>query len=228
MAEVTAGAETPPVPGSGKGSADDTENGEKNVQEALAGKIAQLDAKKNEDKGAEKELSRMYKKASKELKEQLEAITSDSEKVKFLQQKYLDKVHQCNAADRKAENLQVSPSAGARGHPPPASAALPSCVCVCVRARARYCLGGLQRCWRPRATAPPRPRVQARDSSRRFPGTAPHGQVLRRERRRCYRQHAAGGRRRMCRGRLLARGMPRRGIDRALVVGSDANASRVT
>ena len=85
MAAVT-GAEAPPVEDAGTGGADDTENGDKNVQEALAGKIAQLDAKKNEDKGTEKKLSRMYKKASKELKEQLEAITSDSEKVKFLQQ----------------------------------------------------------------------------------------------------------------------------------------------
>ena len=87
--------------------ADDTENGEKNVQEALAAKIAQMDAKKNEDKSSEKELSRMYKKASKELKEQLEAIASESEKVKFLQQKFLDKVHQCNSSERKAESLQV-------------------------------------------------------------------------------------------------------------------------
>ena len=103
----TAGAEALVVKEVRKEDADDTENGEKNVQEVLAGKIAQLDAKKNEDKGTEKELSRMYKKASKELKEQLDAITSDSEKVKFLQQKFLDKMHQCNAADRKVENMQV-------------------------------------------------------------------------------------------------------------------------
>jgi hypothetical protein len=105
--EVTAGAEALVVKELRKEDADDTENGEKNVQEALAGKIAQLDAKKNEDKSAEKELSRMYKKTSKELKEQLDAITSDGEKVKFLQQKFLDKMHQCNAADRKVENMQV-------------------------------------------------------------------------------------------------------------------------
>ena len=188
MAAVT-GAEAPPVEDAGTGGADDTENGDKNVQEALAGKIAQLDAKKNEDKGTEKELSRMYKKASKELKEQLEAITSDSEKVKFLQQKYLDKVHHCNAADRKAENLQVSLGAlGARPSPPraaagrrlshPVSVCLSVCVCVyvcvCVRARA-YALSALQRCWRPRATAPRRRRGGA--------GTVPAGSLA---------QHRAG------------------------------------
>jgi uncharacterized phage infection (PIP) family protein YhgE len=86
---------------------EDTENGEKNVQSALAAKVAQMEAKKSEDKNGEKELSRMYKKASKELKEQLEAIASDSERVKFLQQKYLDKMHQCNANERRADNLQV-------------------------------------------------------------------------------------------------------------------------
>lgn len=87
--------------------ADNTENGEQNVQTALAAKIAQMDAKKSEDKNGEKELSRLYKKAAKELNQQLEGISSDSEKVKFLQQKCLDKVHQCNASERKVENLQV-------------------------------------------------------------------------------------------------------------------------
>ena len=86
---------------------DNTENGEQNVQVALAAKIAQMDAKKSEDKNEEKELSRLYKKATKELNQQLEAISSDSEKVKFLQQKCLDKVHQCNASERKVETLQV-------------------------------------------------------------------------------------------------------------------------
>jgi hypothetical protein len=118
-AEVTAGAEALVVKEIRKEDADDTENGEKNVQEVLAGKIAQLDAKKNEDKSTEKELSRMYKKASKELKEQLDAITSDSEKVKFLQQKFLDKMHQCNAADRKVENMQVRRWCRGAGTPGP-------------------------------------------------------------------------------------------------------------
>jgi hypothetical protein len=153
-AEVTAGAEALVVKELRKEDADDTENGEKNVQEVLAGKIAQLDAKKNEDKSTEKELSRMYKKASKELKEQLDAITSDSEKVKFLQQKFLDKMHQCNSADRKVENMQVrrwcrgagsprSPRAGPR--PSPRTRTAPG--------------GGSRGCWHTRATArvPPRP-----------------------------------------------------------------------
>lgn len=86
---------------------ENTENGEQNVQTALAAKIAQMDAKKSEDKNGEKELSRLYKKATKELNQQLEAISSDSEKVKFLQQKCLEKMHQCNASERKVENLQV-------------------------------------------------------------------------------------------------------------------------
>ena len=89
------------------GGADDTENGEQNVKSALAAKVAQMEAKKSEDKNGEKELSRMYKKGSKELKDQLEAIASDSERVKFLQQKYLDKMHQCNATERRADILQV-------------------------------------------------------------------------------------------------------------------------
>ena len=213
MAAVT-GAEAPPVEDAGTGGADDTENGDKNVQEALAGKIAQLDAKKNEDKGTEKELSRMYKKASKELKEQLEAITSDSEKVKFLQQKYLDKVHHCNAADRKAENLQVSLGAlGARPSPPraaagrrlshPVSVCLSVCVCVCVCVRARaYALSALQRCWRQRHCAPATA-GRCRDCSRRLPGTAPRRLVPRRERRRRCRQAAAGGQRRICCGACM-------------------------
>lgn len=94
------------------GGADDTENGEQNVKSALAAKVAQMEAKKSEDKNGEKELSRMYKKASKELKEQLEAIASDSERVKFLQQKYLDKVHHCNISERRADNLQVCGGGG--------------------------------------------------------------------------------------------------------------------
>ena len=87
--------------------ADNTENGDKNVQDALEAKIAQMSAKKTEDKSGEKELSRLYKKATKDLKEQLDAIPSESEKVKLLERKFLEKVHQCNTADRKVDNLQV-------------------------------------------------------------------------------------------------------------------------
>ena len=87
--------------------ADNTENGDKNVQDALEAKIAQMSAKKTEDKSGEKELSRLYKKATKDLKEQLDAIPSESEKVKVLEKKFLEKVHQCNTADRKVDNLQV-------------------------------------------------------------------------------------------------------------------------
>lgn len=88
--------------------ADNTENGDKNVQDALEAKIAQMSAKKTEDKSGEKELSRLYKKATKDLKEQLDAIPSESEKVKLLERKFLEKVHQCNTADRKVDNLQRS------------------------------------------------------------------------------------------------------------------------
>ena len=215
MAAVT-GAEAPPVEDAGTRGADDTENGDKNVQEALAGKIAQLDAKKNEDKGTEKELSRMYKKASKELKEQLEAITSDSEKVKFLHQKYLDKVHHCNAADRKAENLQVSLCAlGARPSPPRAAAgrrlshpvsvclSVCVCVCVCVCVRARLCLKRTAALLAPARHCAPATAGRCRDCSRRLPGTAPRRLVPRRERRRRCLQAAAGGQRRICCGACM-------------------------
>jgi len=85
---------------------DNTENGDTNVQVALAAQIAKLDAKKTEDKSGERELNRLYKKASKDLKEQLEGLT-DGEKVKVLQQKFLDKVHQFNSSERKIDGLQV-------------------------------------------------------------------------------------------------------------------------
>ena len=87
---------------------DNTENGDKNVQSMLDAKIAQMDMKKSVDKNGERELARMFKKASKELKEQLDAAPSDSDKVKFLQQKLLDKVHLCNTQERKIDALQRS------------------------------------------------------------------------------------------------------------------------
>jgi hypothetical protein len=91
----------------GADESEDAENSDNNVQSALAAKIAQISAKKSEDKNGERELARLFKKASKDLKDHLETITSDSEKVQYLQKKFLDKLHMCNTHERKIDSLQV-------------------------------------------------------------------------------------------------------------------------
>jgi hypothetical protein len=50
----------------------------------------------------------MYKKASKELKEQLEALGENKdEKIKMLHTKLLEKIHECNKLDRNIASQQV-------------------------------------------------------------------------------------------------------------------------
>eukprot|EP00961_Rhodomonas_salina_P137815 1853746-Rhodomonas_salina.1 len=50
----------------------------------------------------------MHKKATKDVKEQLDAVEGPNEKIKFLQQKYLDKVHEANKLDKQNGTLQRS------------------------------------------------------------------------------------------------------------------------
>uniref|UniRef100_A0A7S4MZK8 Uncharacterized protein n=1 Tax=Guillardia theta TaxID=55529 RepID=A0A7S4MZK8_GUITH len=78
------------------------------LKAALAAKIAQMDKKQSEDKDEEKALAKLYKKASKDLKDQLEGMSDGNEKVKLLQQKYLDKLQECNRMERTNGNLQRS------------------------------------------------------------------------------------------------------------------------
>ncbi len=49
----------------------------------------------------------MHKKATKDVKEQLDAVEGPTDKIKFLQQKYLDKVHEANKLERQNASLQV-------------------------------------------------------------------------------------------------------------------------
>eukprot|EP00960_Hanusia_phi_P062677 765231-Hanusia_phi.AAC.1 len=84
------------------------------LKAALEAKIAQMDKKQSEEKDEEKALgnddnwSKLYKKASKDLKEQLEGLSDGNEKTKLLQQKYLDKLQECNRMERTNSNLQRS------------------------------------------------------------------------------------------------------------------------
>lgn len=56
----------------------------------------------------------MHKKATKDVKEQLDAVEGPNEKIKFLQQKYLDKVHEANKLDKQNGTLQVRACRSAR------------------------------------------------------------------------------------------------------------------
>lgn len=59
--------------------------------------------------------ARMYKKASKELKEQLEALGENKdEKIKMLHSKLLEKIHECNKLDRNIASQQVAAESFAR------------------------------------------------------------------------------------------------------------------
>ena len=75
------------------------------LQTVLAQKIAKMEVKKSEDRDDEKHLTKLLKKSTKDLKEQLAQMGID-EKVAFLHERFCEKVNEFNRLERSNEKLQ--------------------------------------------------------------------------------------------------------------------------